>query len=283
MTKVAVLGATGMAGHVIAMYLEEKGYEVYRMSRSMESGERAASVDASNTSAVINWLDKISADIIVNAIGILQREAEERPDIAVLINSYLPQRLAVYAKEKGIKFIHLSTDCVFSGAKGGYTEAALQDGRTMYDRSKALGEVSANRNLTFRMSILGPDISHNGTGLFHWFMNQTGKVNGYVNAIWNGVTTIELARALNEAIKQDLSGLYHLTPPFTINKYELLLLFKDIFNRNDIEIMPHEDFNVDKSLVNTRTDFNYVIPPYSQMIEEMRQWIFKHKKVYQYE
>jgi dTDP-4-dehydrorhamnose reductase len=283
MTKVAVLGASGMAGHVIALYLEEQNYEVYRMSRSMGAGDRCIAIDATDTNEVLKWLDETRPHVIINAIGILQKEADERPDLAVLINSYLPHRLAEYTRIKGSKLIHLSTDCVFSGETGGYIETAVTDGKTMYDRSKALGEVVNNRDLTFRMSILGPDISTNGTGLFHWFMNQTGELKGFVHAIWNGVTTIELAKAIHEAIKQNLTGLYHLTPPFQINKYELLQLFKDIFDRNDIDITPYEEFRVDKSLINTRTDFNYVIPSYSQMIEEMQRWISDHNKVYRYE
>lgn len=283
MIKVAVLGASGMAGHAIALFLEEQGYDVYRMSRSIAASEKNAAVDATDSDALASWLEGIKPQIIVNAIGILQKEAEERPDIAVFINSYLPHRLVELGRHIGAKLIHLSTDCVFSGETGGYTETAVTDGRTMYDRSKALGEVVNDRDLTFRMSILGPDISQNGTGLFHWFMNQKGTLKGYTRAIWNGVTTIELAKAIQAAIEQDLTGLYHLTPPVSINKYDLLLLFKNAFGRDAIEIVPYDSFKVDKTLVNTRNDFRYEIPAYPQMIEEMKQWIESHKRIYRYE
>lgn len=283
MTKVAVLGASGMAGHTIALFLEEQGYDVYRMSRSTEASEKNAALDAANSKALDSWLKKIEPQIIVNAIGILQKGAEERPDLAVLINSYLPHRLAELGRHIGAKLIHLSTDCVFSGETGGYTETALTDGRTMYDRSKALGEVVNDRDLTFRMSILGPDININGTGLFHWFMNQKGAIKGYTQAIWNGVTTIELAKAIHAAIEQQIKGLYHLVPSASINKYELLLLFKDVFGRNNIDIKPYDDYKVDKTLVNTRNDFKYDIPAYPQMVEEMKQWIESHKRIYRYE
>lgn len=283
MKKVAVLGASGMAGHTIALYLEEQGYDVYRMSRSIKSSAKSTAIDATDTAAVIRWLKETEAEIIVNAIGILQKEAEARPDIAILINAYLPHLIAQYGIQSGAKLIHLSTDCVFSGENGGYLETSVPDGRTMYDRSKAMGEVVNERDLTFRMSILGPDISQNGTGLFHWFMNQSGSIQGYKNAIWNGVTTIELAKAIDAAIQQDLKGLYHLTPTTPINKYELLLLFKEIFERHNTDIMPFDGFKVDKTLINTRTDFNYTIPSYPVMIAEMKQWIDSHKRLYSYE
>jgi len=283
MKKVAVLGATGMAGHVIALDLRERGYDVRRMSRSIADSDKDARIDASDFPRLLDWLETTKPDVIVNAIGILQKEAEERPDIAVLLNSYLPHRLAQCGKEIGAKLIHLSTDCVFSGATGGYIESSFPDGATMYDRSKALGEVVNDRDLTFRMSILGPDISKNGTGLFHWFMKQEGRIRGYRKAIWNGVTTIELSKAIDAAIRQNLTGLYHLTPPVSINKFDLLHLFKEIFDKTDVEIEPYDGFAVDKTLVNTRTDFDYAIPAYPEMIREMKAWVDNHQGIYSYE
>jgi dTDP-4-dehydrorhamnose reductase len=185
--------------------------------------------------------------------------------------------------DSNTKLIHLSTDCVFSGASGGYTEDSLTDGKTMYDRSKALGEVINDKDLTFRMSIIGPDISIDGVGLFNWFMKQHGRIHGYTKAIWNGITTIELAKAISAAINQNLIGLYHLTPNENISKYNLLHLFKKEFGKEDVEIIPYDNFVVDKTLINTRTDFDYQIPTYPEMIHEMALWIQQHKRLYHYE
>lgn len=282
MKKVAVLGATGMAGHVISLYLEENGYDVYRTSRSITPSAKNAQIDASDFVRLISWLEEIKPDVIINAIGILPKEAEDRPDLAILLNSYLPHRLEQQYKESHTKIIHLSTDCVFSGSTGGYTEDSPTDGMTIYDRSKALGEVINDKDLTFRMSIIGPDISINGVGLFNWFMKQHGLVNGFTKAIWNGVTTIELSKAIDAAIKQNLTGLYHLTPRGNINKFDLLCLFKEEAGKTDVEIIPFDNFVVDKTLINTRTDFDFLISDYPKMIHEMILWVNEYKRMYHY-
>ena len=280
MKKIAVLGATGMAGHVISIYLKEKGYDVYGTSRSIPKTEKDTPLDVTDISALMNWLQQINPDVIVNAIGILQKTSEERPDLAIFINSYLPHKLSNYYKNTATKIIHLSTDCVFSGKTAPYTENSIQDGETVYDRTKALGEIINNKDLTFRMSIIGPDIDPNGTGLLNWFLKQTGEIKGFTKAIWNGVTTIELAKAIDEAILQKLTGLYHLTPKQNIDKYNLLLLFQKEFNKNNIEILSFDGFSVDKTLINTRTDFDYQIPSYPEMIREMADWTNIYKKLY---
>lgn len=282
MKKVAVLGSTGMAGHVIATYLEEKEYVIYNTSRSAANNKNSASIDACNIEELEKWLDKVDPDYVINCIGVLQNDSDQRPDKAILLNAFLPQKLAFKYKNSQTKVIHLSTDCVFSGATGGYTEDSTQDGTTIYDRSKALGEIRNCKDLTFRMSIIGPDINENGGGLFNWFMKQSGKINGYTKAVWNGVTTIELARAIDSAIKCDLRGLYHLTPQTPILKYDLLSLIGDVFDRDDIQIEPYDAFVVDKTLVNTRTDFDFIISSYPEMVVDMKKWVDAHRDLYGY-
>jgi len=132
------------------------------------------------------------------------------------------------------------------------------------------------------MSIIGPDMNKNGIGLFNWFYNQTGKIQGYSHAIWNGITTIELAKGIESAIKQDLKGLYHLVPKNNISKLNLLKLFKDIFQRDDLEIITIDNPIIDKTLVNTRKDFQFEIKDYKDMIEEMRAWILSHNNIYRH-
>lgn len=224
--KIAVLGSTGMAGHVVAQYLEECGHTVYRASRSETNTGVSAAIDATDFKALGAWLDRIEPQAVINCIGLLQKACENRSDLAVLLNAYLPHWLEQKYKNSSVKIIHLSTDCVFSGDRGSYLENDLPDGRTMYDRSKALGEIVNDKDLTFRMSIIGPDIDPQGIGLFNWFMKQQGSIQGYGKAIWNGVTTIELARAISAALEQNLTGLYHLIQSEPIDKCSLLEILK---------------------------------------------------------
>ena len=280
MKRIAVLGSTGMAGHVVATYLSEHGYDVYRASRSEQDGAKSKRLPAGDFALLESWLDEIRPEVVINCIGILQRQAEAKPDLAILLNSYLPHWLANRFRDTGTKIIHLSTDCVFSGKRGGYTEADEPDGATIYDRSKALGEIHNNKDLTFRMSIIGPDRHERGTGLFHWFMAQHGETLGYTNVIWNGITTIELARAIDMAIRQDIYGLYHLTPEESIDKYHLLLLFQEAFQKMNVSIRPFDGISSDKTLINTRSDFSFEIHPYPQQIAEMHEWIIKHQELY---
>jgi len=280
--KIAVLGSTGMAGHVVAQFLEERGHEVFRLSRSERTGERRAAVDVTDFDSLGIWLDRVSPHAVVNCIGLLQKACDARPDLGVLINSYLPHWLEHRYAETPVKLIHLSTDCVFSGARGKYREDDLPDGTSVYDRTKALGELRNSKDLTFRMSIIGPDIDPEGTGLFNWFMRQKGELWGYGKVYWNGVTTVELARAVERALEDGLTGLYHLTPAEGIDKYSLLRLFQKSFARDCVTIRRAEEPVADKTLVNTRKDFRFPIPDYPSQIDSMREWVQAHKPLYPY-
>lgn len=278
--KIVVLGSTGMAGHVVARYLEEQGHTVYRSSRSERSTQRSAAIDATDFEALGRWLDLVGPDAVINCIGLLQKACEACGDLAFLINAYLPHWLEWRYANSAVKVVHLSTDCVFSGASGGYREDALKDGNTMYDRSKAIGEVVNDKDLTFRMSIIGPDTDPSGTGLFNWFMAQSGVIEGYSRAIWNGITTVELARAVNEALGQGLTGLYHLVQPEPIDKCSLLEIFKTAFYRDQVSVCRVDGLWVDKSLINTRADFRFQVKSYPEQVADMYDWVQRHKELY---
>lgn len=281
MLKVLVLGSTGMAGHVVTLHLmENSAFEVTNLSHRKELNDRTVIMDLENIKAFEDFLDTQHLDVVVNCVGILNRHAENRKDRAALLNGYLPHFLEYKYRESTTRVIHLSTDCVFSGKTGSYAEEAFRDGDSIYDRTKAVGEVVNDKDLTLRMSIIGPDMSDTGIGLFNWFMKGRGEINGYVNALWNGITTIELAKAIEAAINAGLKGLYHLAPGAGITKYHLLLLLKEKFLREDITVNPFENEPVNKILVNTRRDFDYGMPSYDEMIEEMKAWIAGHKELY---
>lgn len=281
MKNILVLGSTGMAGHVVTLYLEQIPYfNVYNLSHKKKLNDKSIVMDVMKSNVFSEFLDSIDLDVIVNCIGILNKNAEQNIDKAAYLNAYLPHYLEYKYKDTKTKIIHISTDCVFSGKDGNYHEGSFKDGNNIYARSKALGEIINDKDLTIRTSIIGPDINYDGIGLFNWFMKSKGKIYGYTKAIWSGISTIELAKSVVSSISQDLTGLYHLVPDKAINKYKLLHLLKNVFKRNDIDIIKFDNYKIDKSLINTRLDFTHEIPSYEDMVEDMKIWIDNRKSYY---
>lgn len=278
--KILVLGATGMAGHTLSIYLTEAGHDVTAFSRSKFSYCNNIIGDARDLNLLGAVVEDGNYNAVINAIGILNEEAEINKSLAVLLNSHLPHFLSELTKAMKTRIIQMSTDCVFSGKTGGYAENSFRDGATFYDRSKALGELENNKDLTFRTSIIGPDNNKEGFGLFNWFMKQDRKVSGFTKAIWSGVTALTLAKAIEKAIDEELTGLYHLVNNEKISKYDLLKLFNRHFKDNAIIIEPSDKVVLDKSLVNNRNDFSFKVPGYEEMIIDMKQWIEKHQGLY---
>lgn len=279
--KILVLGANGMAGHTISLYFIERGDNVTTFTREVNYLFPKNIVgNALKTKKFKEVLVSEDFDAVINCIGILNQAAESNPAEAVYLNSYLPHLIASTLKNRKTKLIHMSTDCVFAGNTGPYFEDSLRDGTSFYDRSKALGEVEDNKNLTFRTSIIGPDMKDSGIGLFNWFMKQKGCINGYAGAIWTGVTTLTLAKAMEQALKDNLSGLYNLVNNTSISKYDLLCLFNKHFRNNRLIINKSDALQLDKSLRHKRKDFSFVVPTYEQMIIEMKEWVYSHKNLY---
>ncbi len=278
--NILILGASGMAGHMISTYLKEKGYTVFTLSGHTQFDSETVTIDVQNTKLLSEYLSSHKFDLVINCIGLLIKECEENKARAVLVNAYLPHFLEDFYKDSQTKVIHLSTDCVFSGKHAPYYENSLSDGEFFYDRVKSIGELRNEKDLTFRMSIIGPDRNQNGIGLFNWFMNQTKSVYGYSNVFWNGITTLELAKAIEFSITHNITGLYHLVSKESISKYKLLLLFKELFQKDSLLVFPIEVQNCNKQLVNTRTDFSYQVSNYRKMIIDMKQWIEQHSTLY---
>lgn len=282
MKKILIIGSKGMAGHVIYHYFKENtNYTIIDIARDSGFHVPTYELDITDFNSLKLILQEETPTHVINCIGMLNQEAESHPDKAVLLNSYLPHFLARTGIEIGFKLTHISTDCVFNGKTGSYLEDSYKDGFGFYAQSKSLGEVVNERHLTLRTSIIGPELKCNGIGLFDWFTKQQGRVVGYSMAFWTGVTTLELAKAIHASIEQDLKGLYHLVNNEKITKLELLKLFQIEFKNSLIKnILSDESYKIDKSLVNTRTDFSFTIPKYSEMVIEMRKWILNHPDLY---
>lgn len=273
-----------MAGHTISLYLQEQGHEVLGFDRMKSNLVKSVAGDARDTATLAQIIKVGKFDTIINCIGILNQFAENDHELAAFLNAYFPHFLAKATAGTDTQVIHMTTDCVFSGKKGNYTETDLRDGETFYDRSKALGELDDDKNLSLRNSIVGPDINPKGIGLLNWFMNNTNEekaaLNGYTGAMWTGQTTVQLAKTMELAAKERVHGLINAVPSTNISKYELLRLFNHYLREDKVKISPIEGVNADKTLVRTNFSFEYLIPDYETMVREMADWIFAHKNLY---
>lgn len=278
--EVLVLGAGGMAGHMTAIYLAERGHQVTGFARRELSFCNTIVGDALNQADVHAAVRSKPFDAVVNCIGVLNRDVDLRPAEGIYLNSYFPHDLVDCLRDTDTRIIHLSTDCVYSGAHGRYSENSFRDANDLYGRSKALGEIWDDRNLTIRTSIVGPDLREQGTGLLNWFLRQQGSIHGYTAAIWTGVSTFTLAQAIEIALQERVSGLYHLVNKEAISKYYLLQLFNRLIRKEPIEIIPDDHYKVDKSLLNNRSDWSFVVPTYEQMIRDTKSWIDAHSDLY---
>lgn len=281
MKKVIIFGASGMAGHIVYDYLKETGkYDIVTVCNKNKIDDKSLVINVQDfiqLNAFAHNLDSM-ADVVINCVGLLVKNSNEDNPKAIMINSFFPKFLEKIYSDRKTKVIHLSTDCIFDGLHGkSYRETDLPTEKNFYGRSKALGEINNSKDLTFRMSIIGPEL-YNGTGLFHWFMTQDKKVNGFVNLIWNGVTTLELARAIDAAIDQDLTGLYHLTNNDKLSKYTLLKLIAKVFNKTTEIEETFTPNGCDKSIINTRADFDFTVKSFENMLKDLKAWMEAHPK-----
>lgn len=279
--KILVLGCNGMAGHLISLYLKEAGHQIVGFARqSSKLIEATVTGDVTDFQLLESTVKNGNYDAVINCVGLLNQFAERDISTSILINSYLPHFLSKTTKGTQTRIIQMSTDCVFAGNDGPYFEDSFPNGRTIYDRTKALGELNNEKDLTFRNSIIGPDIKPTGIGLFNWFMSQNGTIRGYTKAIWSGVTTLTLAKAMEKALEINLTGLFNLCNNSSINKFELLCLFNKYFKGNSLKIIPDGHLVLDKSLLSSRNDFAFSVPDYEEQIVELKEWMLEHKAIY---
>lgn len=276
MLKILLLGSRGMAGHVIYHSLRNsRGFELRTLDEILREGVR---VLPENLTTLAEAIAKFQPAIVVNAIGALIEDSNKEPAKSIFANSFLPHWLAESAASTGFRVIHISTDCVFSGKRGGYCESALRDADDLYGRSKALGELLHSPHLTLRTSIIGPELRHPSSGLFDWAMRQKENVSGFSRVFWSGVTTIDLARAIEYSIKHDIVGLKHLSHSQKISKFDLLRLIKDSFSL-PFSLIAEPTPNYDKSLVPSE-NFDFIPLDYEQMIIDIRNWISTYPTLY---
>ena len=288
MTKILVLGGGGMLGHKLCQLLPPAGVEVaatvrrdaaaYRRYRTVfEDVQLIGGVDALDDASLQRAVREFDPQAIVNCIGIIKQLPEAHDALlSVGINSYLPHRLARLCEQQGRRLIHISTDCVFDGRKGGYRESDPSDAEDLYGKSKFLGETLDNERaaLTLRTSIIGRELTEPGHGLLEWFLAQQGKkVRGFARAIYSGLTTHELANVIALVIRKhpQLHGLCQVASE-PINKYDLLCLIRDVYSV-DVGIERDEAFAIDRGMVMERflRETGYAAPDWPTMIRTMHE------------
>lgn len=269
-----------MAGHTISLYLKEQGHDVTGFARQTSQIVDTIIGDAFDTDLINNTLSTGNYDAVVNCIGMLNQFAEDNKAAAAYLNAYLPHYLVQATKDMHTQVVHMSTDCVFSGKTGPYTETSFPDGTTFYDRSKALGEINDHKNLTLRNSIVGPDLKQDGIGLLNWFLQQQGTVKGYTCAMWTGQTTLQLAKTIEVVVRRRSTGLINAVPDSNISKYDLLRLFNKYLRNNEITIEAVDGVVADKTLLYTNRISDIQIPDYVTMVKEMGEWMRNHQELY---
>jgi len=273
MKKILILGSDGMAGHILFNYFNnQNGFEVYGLSGN-------EFIDRDNEYKI--KIDRINPNIIINTLRVVVDACEDLPEVALYLNSYFPKILEKQYINSKTKIIQLSTDCVFSGEKGSYKEDDVPDGLSNYSRTKFCGEIANNKDLTIRTSFIGPNLIDTSEELFDWLLKQKDTVFGYSNAYWNGITTLELAKRINELIRLDIKGVYHLGSRDIISKYELLLLINKRWKSCRLKIEAvNLDNKIDRSLIDTRGDVKII--NYEKMFDELYAYMDSNNKSYKH-
>jgi dTDP-4-dehydrorhamnose reductase len=279
--RILVLGSSGMLGNAVMRVLSEKtDWQVYGTVRT-ESFKRffqaniaerlLTGVDVEQHDSLTQVFIRTRPDVVINCIGLVKQLAEaDNPLQAIPINTLLPHRLARLCELSSARLVHMSTDCVFAGDKGGYCESDISDAKDLYGRSKYLGEVRYPHTITLRTSIIGHELQ-SAHGLVDWFLSQQGKCSGYTQAIFSGVPTVVLAKIIRDVVipRPELHGVYHVAAR-PISKYDLLKLITQVYSKS-IEIVADDRLVIDRSLNAERfcEATGYIAPEWEEMIKLM--------------
>lgn len=282
--KVLVIGASGMIGSTVLRVLSEK--KQWQVTGTVRNGDTkrffpchiaeriVEGVDVEYSDALVKVLDARRPDVVINCAGLTKHKPQAlNPLVSIPINTLMPHRLAGLCKLSGARLIHVSTDCVFSGEKGNYTEEDFADASDVYGKSKVLGEVTYPHTVTLRTSTIGHEFETK-YGLLEWFLSQEGHCKGYKRAVFSGLPTVVFAQVIRDVIipHSNLFGLYHVGAQ-AINKYDLLQLIAKVYGKQ-IEIIEDTDLGIDRSLIANRfhAATGYVAPQWKAMIKTMHDY-----------
>lgn len=279
MSRILILGGDGMLGHQLLRQWRDRHAVAVTLRQNLacypgslfKAGRDYANLDARRIEDFLPVLADFRPEVVVNCVGIVKQRAEASDPIPSLeLNALFPHKLAGLAAAQGFRLIHLSTDCVFSGERGHYSEVDRPDPVDLYGHSKLLGEVASPGCLTLRTSMIGPELTRR-LSLYEWFRAQRGPVKGYRQAVFSGLTTLEMARVLERLIVEFplARGLYHLAGT-AIDKCALLELMQSRLHL-PVEIVPDDGVRIDRSLDASRfnAEFGYAPPTWTTMVDEL--------------
>jgi len=269
--KIYIFGSTGMLGNYVSSFLQQSDKHIINITRDIFDVNNLTHNSINNLFSSLNIIEN---DVIVNCIGIIPQSNNVTNRNYYTINTLFPIFLNIMCNQYNCNFIHITTDCVFSGEKGNYTENDIHDEINDYGISKSLGELY-DTSTTIRTSIIGEE-SKNKYSLLEWIKSNKGEtINGYTNHYWNGVTCLQLAKIINQIIESNnfWKGVRHIYSPTTVSKYELCLIINNIYNLNIIINKYETDKSVNK-LLSTIYDINYSfkIPELYQQILELKSF-----------
>ena len=280
--KILILGVSGLIGHNILKEFNGK-FEVFGTlhksknkygNLNLFSGSNIIeNIDVKDFEILVDILSYVNPDLVINCVGITKRKINKaKPLEAIHVNSVFPHQLAEWAKLNDKRVIHFSSDCVFDGKIGNYNEKSLTSAEDLYGRTKALGEIIYPHTLTIRSSFIGQEL-FDKTELLDWFLSQDGKqIKGFTNTFYSGVSTLYMARLINEIIQYHpkLNGLYQLAPQIPISKYDLLCLANKAFQLN-VDIIPDDTQKHYPTLDATklRDAIKLKVPTWEQMMIEL--------------
>ena len=281
---VLVLGATGMLGHaVLRLFCGSSDFVAWGSVRTTAAHHTMPAnlqprcitgVDVENYDSLARLFARVRPDVVINCIGLVKQLAEaDDPLQAIPVNALLPHRLAQLCQVARARLVHISTDCVFAGTKGLYTESDAADAQDLYGRSKHLGEVDYPNAITLRTSIIGHELT-TAHSLVGWFLAQNGPIRGFTRAVFSGLPTNELARIIHDYVlpRPQMHGIYHVSVE-PITKYALLGLVAQIYGRINV-ITPDDQVVIDRSLDSTRFRqiTGYSPPPWPELVRAMKEF-----------
>lgn len=283
--KVLIIGVTGMLGSALhQVFAPDPRFEIWgtlrhaaarRFFAERDHARLLHGVDISDLDALVSVLNRVRPNVVINAVGVVRQLAVANdPLIALPVNSIFPHRLAGLCGLAGARLIHISTDCVFSGRKGNYTESDASDAEDLYGKSKYIGEVHDRPHvITLRTSGIGHELNSRH-GLLEWFLGEPGPVHGYSQAIYTGLPWVELARVMRDHVfpRSNLRGLYHVSSD-PISKLDLLRIVAKVYGKQ-IDIMPDDSIRIDRSLDSTRfrSATGYIPAAWPELVTEMHAY-----------